>query len=393
MSKRSICFAQSPKGFQRLFVRLGLIVLPAFTMLSACTVAPGMKMSTPAVVAVKDGSDTQTPTADLKIPITDIDLSTIQAARETEDKPAFLRLENASATTDLYTVGRGDVLQITVWDHPELALAQGAQPPATTQKAADPGSGFVVDQSGNLQFPFAGRLRVEGLAPQEIQSKLTAELAKTFNDPQVTVRVSSYRSKQVYIDGEVRAPGVQVLNDVPMNLYEAINRAGGFSPTADQSRLMLVRNGESFRINLPKILQEGYNPARLVLRQGDLLRVLSREDSGVFVMGEVNKPTVAVPLRDGRLTLSDALAQAGSLNTSSSDPSQVYVIRGSADKNFKVFHLDAKSPVSMLLANQFNLQTNDVVYVDGNGLVRFSRVLSLLIPAINAGLTAAIATK
>ncbi|MDI7065053.1 SLBB domain-containing protein, partial [Klebsiella pneumoniae] len=146
----------------------------------------------------------------------------------------------------------------------------------------------------------------------------------------------------VYIDGEVRAPGVQVLNDVPMNLYEAINRAGGFSPTADQSRLMLVRNGESFRINLPKILQEGYNPARLVLRQGDLLRVLSREDSGVFVMGEVNKPTVAVPLRDGRLTLSDALAQAGSLNTSSSDPSQVYVIRGSADKNFKVFHLDAK---------------------------------------------------
>ncbi len=295
MSKRSICFAQSPKGFQRLFVRLGLIVLPAFTMLSACTVAPGMKMSTPAVVAVKDGSDTQTPTTDLKIPITDIDLSTIQAARETEDKPAFLRLENASATTDLYTVGRGDVLQITVWDHPELALAQGAQPPATTQKAADPGSGFVVDQSGNLQFPFAGRLRVEGLAPQEIQSKLTAELAKTFNDPQVTVRVSSYRSKQVYIDGEVRAPGVQVLNDVPMNLYEAINRAGGFSPTADQSRLMLVRNGESFRINLPKILQEGYNPARLVLRQGDLLRVLSREDSGVFVMGEVNKRQLPCP--------------------------------------------------------------------------------------------------
>jgi polysaccharide export outer membrane protein len=47
----------------------------------------------------------------------------------------------------------------------------------------------------------------------------------------------------------------------------------------------------------------------------------------------------------------------------------------------------------MILANEFQLQPKDVVYVDGSGLVRFSRVLSLLLPAINAGLTAAIVTK
>jgi polysaccharide biosynthesis/export protein len=58
-----------------------------------------------------------------------------------------------------------------------------------------------------------------------------------------------------------------------------------------------------------------------------------------------------------------------------------------------VFHLDARSPVSMILANQFDLQPRDVVYVDTNNLVRFSRVLSLLMPAINAGLTAGILTK
>jgi polysaccharide export outer membrane protein len=58
-----------------------------------------------------------------------------------------------------------------------------------------------------------------------------------------------------------------------------------------------------------------------------------------------------------------------------------------------VYHLDARSPVSMLLANNFELQPHDVVYVDNNGLVRFSRVLNLLLPAINAGLTAAVLTK
>jgi polysaccharide export outer membrane protein len=47
----------------------------------------------------------------------------------------------------------------------------------------------------------------------------------------------------------------------------------------------------------------------------------------------------------------------------------------------------------MLLANNFELQPKDVVYIDNSGLVRFSRVLNLLLPAINAGLTAAIVTK
>ncbi len=58
-----------------------------------------------------------------------------------------------------------------------------------------------------------------------------------------------------------------------------------------------------------------------------------------------------------------------------------------------LFHLDAKSPVSMVLANQFDLQPRDVVYVDSGNLVRFSRILSLLMPAVNAGLTAAVVAK
>jgi polysaccharide export outer membrane protein len=47
----------------------------------------------------------------------------------------------------------------------------------------------------------------------------------------------------------------------------------------------------------------------------------------------------------------------------------------------------------MLLANQFELEPKDVVYLDSGGLVRFSRVLNLLLPLINAGLTGAIVTK
>jgi len=70
----------------------------------------------------------------------------------------------------------------------------------------------------------------------------------------------------------------------------------------------------------------------------------------------------------------------------------MFVIRPGGDAP-QVFHLDSRSPVSMLVANEFELQPKDVVYVDGSGLVRFNRVISLLMPLINAGLTAGVIAK
>jgi polysaccharide export outer membrane protein len=141
------------------------------------------------------------------------------------------------------------------------------------------------------------------------------------------------------------------------------------------------------------MLQEGINPSQLVLRDGDFVRVLARNDSNIFVMGEVTKPALAVPMKDGKITLSQAIAQAGSINPNTADAAQFYVIRGSMNGTPKVFHLNAASPVSMVLANEFPLEPKDIVYVDGNGLVRISRVLSLLLPAINAGLAGVYYTK
>ena len=324
--------------------------------------------------------------------ITDIDAALI--ARMKED----LKHVNSGLALGLltspepYTLGKGDVLQITVWDHPELAQAQ-IPTGQTTTRPADPTPGFVIDQDGNLDFPYVGQIRAEGLKPEQVQRLLANALSRVFVKPQVTVRVGSFRARQVYVDGEVHAPGALPVNDIPMTLYDAVNRAGGFSSTADQSRIVLVRAGQSYRLDLTGMLEQGLNPARIVLKDGDLLRVLAREENGVFVMGEVNKPVKAVPMRSGRLSLSEAIAQAGSFNNATADASQVYVIRDSLSADLKVFRLEAKSPVSMILANQFELNPRDVVYVDANGLVRFSRVLSLLLPAINAALTGAIVSK
>ncbi|WP_322094610.1 polysaccharide biosynthesis/export family protein [Paraburkholderia bannensis] len=327
------------------------------------------------------------------VPITELNLSVIKGMQDASLAQQQQQVKLLADAPQAYTVGAGDVLQIVVWDHPEIAASMGTAQSQASTRPGDPASGFVVDQTGDLTFPYAGTMRVAGLRIEEVQKRLSGLLGKYFVKPQVTVRMASYRAHEIYVDGEVRSPGVVAINDVPMSLYEAIARAGGFADTADQSDLILVRGGASHRIDLTRMIASGLTPSRLYLKPGDLLRVVARDENDVYVMGEVNKPISAIPRRTGRITLADALSQAGSVNATTADAAQMFVIRGALNGSPQVFHLDGRSPVAMLVAKEFDLQPKDVVYVDGNGLVRFSRVLSLLLPAINAGMTAGLVAK
>ena len=368
------------------------ISLAIAAMLSACAFAPGQHMITPAAVPVTT-ADNGDVTSDMQIPIKQIDLTLIRQIHAEQKSNTMAQSQlNLFAKPAGYKLGAGDVLQIVVWDHPELAAALGQ--PAQNTRPGDAAPGFVVDSEGNIQFPYVTHaIHAAGKTPEQIQREIYADLSKVFVKPQVTVRVASFRSSQVYVDGDVRAPGAQTINDIPMTLTEAVNRAGGFAPTADQSRVTITRNGTAYPVNVAQMLKQGKNPADIMLQPGDMLHVDARDDNTVYVMGEVTKPTAVSPLRDGTLTLGEAIVQAGQINQETSNASQLFVVRQATGDSPVIYRLDARSPVSMLLANQFPLEAKDVVYVDNSGLVRASRVLNLLLPAINAGLTAAIVTK
>lgn len=381
----SVCMSRFRRAFS-ISLACSIVVLE-----TGCAVAPGMEIPS----AMKHESESLSSAQranDASVPITEIDAKVValQASR-TEADIQRVAVDLAGPVT-AYKIGPADVLQVIVWDHPELAAAQGSQPTAAP-RPADPPQGVVVDEDGYIQFPYVGRLKVSGLSTGEIQTRLRAALAEYFRSPQVTVRIASFRARRVFVDGEVHAPGTQQLNDVPMTLIEAIGRAGGFTPNADKARLVLARGGRTYAVDIPALLAHGEDPASLMLRSGDVLRVMSREESGAYVMGEVVKPTTAIPKPDGVLTLADALSQAGSLNAATSNPRQLYVVRGAKGAQPEVFHLDARSPVAMVMAGRFKLQPDDVVYVDATDLVRVNRVLTLLLPAINAALTGAVVTK
>ncbi|WP_229467550.1 polysaccharide biosynthesis/export family protein [Massilia sp. Mn16-1_5] len=285
-----------------------------------------------------------------------------------------------------YTIGRGDVLAIVVWDHPELAgggvtaatAAADANGTGANSNSNAPQPGFVVDHQGRIQFPFAGLLPVEGLTEEAARALLTQKLARYIANPNITLRVQAYRSKRVYIDGEVKQPGLQAINDIPMTLVEALNRAGGLLPTADQSRIALERGETRYSINLRDLVQKGINPGNIMLAPGDVVRVHSRDESKVFVSGEVVQPR-ALTMHNGRLTLNEALGETGGISPLSGDARQIYVVRKTPERT-RVFQLDARLTGSLAMAESFELRPKDVVYVAASPLANWNRHLSLLFP-------------
>jgi polysaccharide export outer membrane protein len=285
-----------------------------------------------------------------------------------------------------YTIGHGDILSIVVWDHPELAgggmtaavAAADANGTNSSAVANTVQPGFVVDHQGRIQFPFAGLLPVEGLTEEAARTLLTNKLARYIANPNITLRVQSYRSKRVYIDGEVKQPGLQAINDIPMTLVEALNRAGGLLPTADQSRIALERGEARYRINLRDLVQKDINPGNIMLAPGDVVRVHSRDESKVFVSGEVVTPK-ALTMHNGRLTLNEALGETGGISPLSGDARQIYVVRKTPERT-RVFQLDARLTGSLAMAESFELRPKDVIYVAASPLANWNRQISLLFP-------------
>jgi polysaccharide export outer membrane protein len=300
-------------------------------------------------------------------------------SKQNNDDIAHLKEKSSS-----YVIGSGDILAIVIWGHPELAgTTMDALTPnmATGELAptAAPPAGFVVDENGMLQFPFAGEIKVSGLTEGQARNLLASAISRYINNPKVTLRVQAYRSKRVYIDGEVKIPGLLTVNDIPMTLVEAINRAGGALPTADQSQITINRSEVIYRVNFPQMMKRGEDPAKIMLRNGDVVRVPSRDESKVFVAGEVVTPK-SLTMHNGRLTLNEALGESGGINPITGDGGRVYVVRNS-NKEVVVYQLDANSPAALAIAETFELAPKDLVYVAATALTNWNRTISLILPS------------
>jgi polysaccharide export outer membrane protein len=211
---------------------------------------------------------------------------------------------NVSVDAD-YRVGPGDVLEVEVYDDPDL-------------------SGLVtVQHGGEISFPLLGDVEVNGLTAREVRETLTLLLAKDYLvDPQVAVRVKEHRSQWITLVGEVVRPGKYFLQG-SKTLLELLTEAGGFTPQASGEVLVSRRdvtetpaggeNGgnEPVRIFLSQDQPQAQQKAGLShqLHNGDIVTATSTQF--FYVSGEVKSPG-SYPITPG-LTVLKAVSVAGGL--------------------------------------------------------------------------------
>ena len=347
------------------------IPLTLVLALSACSLVPGMKMqadnnlSELDVPVMKAGRMVKEKTR--IVPIT----ADLIIARENTRQQAVNQLPPVDLDKAVYRIGPYDRLQITVWEHPELNDPGG-------EKILPELAGKVVDDNGDLYYPYVGDVHVAGKTVSEVRTLLTRELSKYFRKVKLDVRVLSFQSHRAAVVGEVKTPGIQAMTETPLTVAEAISRAGGVTEHADMSNVALARDGKLYKIDVLALYEKGGTTQNLLLKDGDVLNIPDSKDNQVFVMGEVGKQQ-ALPINKGRMSLSQALAEAYGVDFNSSRPEKIYVIRP-GDMNPEIFQLNAESPDALILADQFPLQPHDTVFVGTAGVTQFSRVLNQILP-------------
>ncbi|MBP0594684.1 polysaccharide biosynthesis/export family protein [Paraburkholderia sp. LEh10] len=366
------------------------------TFLSACASAPGNYLDTSRLKEDQQNKPTET------YPVKLIDGALVAQQAQAQAAPQVLPPPGpfADPTQYVYRIAPQDILGITVWDHPELTTPNGStlssggnttqtlggalQQPYTQALPgqADP-YGQTVAHDGTIYFPFVGRIRAAGKTTAQIRDELATKLVPYIRNPQVDVRVLSYRSQKVQVTGDVKTPGPLALSDVPLTLVDAITRSGGSTDSADLQRVRLTRNNKLYVLDANRMLDEGDTTQNVMLQPGDIINVPDRSDSRIFVMGEVKTPA-PVTMMKGRLTIADALTQAGGILDTDANPRQIYVMRGMKEKPTTpdVYRLDLTQPDAIMLSSQFQLQPMDVVYVGTAASTTFNRVLQQVLPTV-----------
>jgi polysaccharide export outer membrane protein len=364
----------SLRNLTRRWTPLALLAALVVTI-QACAIAPGqntygMRDQSSVKLPVQQASGEALP-ENIQVQEIDADLI-IRHARERQQKKRDLNIEPPDY--DEYRLGPGDIINVIVWDHPELTI------PAGEFRSAE-ASGTLVGEDGNIFYPYVGIVHVEGLSITELREVLIKRLSRWIENVQLDVRVAAYRSKRVYVVGEVNQPGLQPINDIPMTVIEAVNRAGGFTEAADYANITLTRDGKTYRVDLQALYEEGVISQNVLLKHGDVLNVPDLQDSKVIVMGEVREPGSFI-MANRRKTLAEALGDAADLDKVTSNPNQIYVMRGSTDRP-EIYHLNARSPDALILAERFPLMPRDIVYVDAADIARWNRVVTNVLPTFN----------
>lgn len=206
---------------------------------------------------------------------------------------ASLALSTAVCAADTYQLGAGDKVRITVFKH------------------ADMETEIRVSASGTISMPLIGQVELRGLDERAAERLIAKRLSDGgfVREPQVTLSVEEYASRQASVLGFVNQPGKYVIPR-GARVVDLIALAGGVSATGDD-RVVVTRPdaGDAVEIDLIPIVEAGVQEQNQEITDNDVLYVPPMRK--FYIYGAVENPGAYRLERD--MTVMQAVSVAGGL--------------------------------------------------------------------------------
>jgi len=295
------------------------------------------------------------------------------------------------------TIGIGDRVVVSIWQ------ASGGQVFGPSQVTPENGPGQaaggptvvpdqVVGPDGAISVPYAGRVAALGRTPLQIQKTIEDRLAEQIIKPQAIVTVTrAAASNAVTVSGE-QITGARVpLSMGGDRLLDVIATAGGSKSPIYETSVRLSRNGQTVTIPMSTLVSDPQE--NIYVWPEDVITVVQTpKEFSVFGAAFNNSQ---VRFGSDQLDLAKAIAKAGGLSDSRSDPKGVFLFRFErpavvnalgiphlADRpgggTPVVYHLDLRQVDGYFLAKRFPVADNDIIYVATAQLNELQKFFTLI---------------
>jgi polysaccharide export outer membrane protein len=289
-------------------------------------------------------------------------------------------------------IGVGDTVTVTIWE----AASGGLFSTASIDRMT-PGSRTAtlpeqeVAQNGTIQVPYAGRIKVSGLRPAEVETRIVDELKGKAIEPQAVVTIARNRNNTVTVTGEVTNGALVPVSGKGDRVLDVIAASGGIKAASHESFVRLTRGERTASVPFNTLLADSRE--NVYVRPGDVLTVV-REPQKFTAFGGTGRNEL-IPFDAAGMTLEQAIARAGGLLDFRADATGVFLLRfepaqlvaellperqGQIDSAFVpvVYRLNLRDANSYFLARAFQMRDKDIIYVANAPLTEVQKVLQVI---------------
>lgn len=306
-------------------------------------------------------------------------------------RPSFSAVFGDYRGPNVQKVDVGDTVQINIWETGTGGLystpaMDRASPTSRISSIPDQ----VIARDGSINVPYAGRIRVAGKTPQEIEHQIVKRLQGKTADPQAMVTLTRNVSHSATVTGDVTNGALVPLSPKGDRLLDVIAQAGGMRAPVHEAFITLSRDGTSLSVPMQAILSN--TRENVYIRPADVVTVF-RAPQSFTAVGATGRNAV-IPFDASGITLEEAMGKAGGLLDDRSDPHGVFVLRYEPVElvrqypNFPphlltasivpvAYRLDVRDPISLFRARRFAMRDKDILYVSSAPITEVEKVFRL----------------